>query len=72
MPLHVVTLNLMSSRWTRRILAGFPARRQAYTLNTQNASGDISIGRDIDSLANTSEMNQVYIIKDDWQILTWI
>ena len=37
MPLHVVTLNPMSSRWTRRILAGFPTRRWAYTLNIQNA-----------------------------------
>ena len=27
----------MSSRWTRRILAGFPTRRWAYTLNIQNA-----------------------------------
>ena len=33
----VVTLNPMSSRWTRRILAGFPTRRRAYTLNIQNA-----------------------------------
>ena len=57
MPLHVVTLNPMSSRWTRRILHGFPTRRQAYTLNMQNASGDISIGRDIDLLANTSELS---------------
>ena len=33
----VVTLNTMSSRRTRRILAGFPTRRWAYTLNIQNA-----------------------------------
>jgi hypothetical protein len=26
-PLHVVTLNPMSSRWTRRILAGFPTTK---------------------------------------------
>ena len=27
MPLHVVTLNPMSSRWTRRILHGFPTSK---------------------------------------------
>jgi len=52
----VVTLNPMSSRWTRRILAGFPTWKWAYTLNIQNTSISLSIGRGIDPLANTSEL----------------
>ena len=53
----VVTLNPMSSRRMRRILAGFPIRRWAYTLNIQNTPISVSIGRGIDPLANTSELS---------------